>query len=166
MAPASTGSIGRGANSRQFPVASWTEDGLALRGCVGAAGASTRDAAGTASAVAIWCSRWTEIPVLPFSIALIVPGLTPTRAASPRTEIPRAARSWRTASPAFGVAATDADSPFMVFRIPEHHEGSIADGYLHLGLTRQTTGVTVVSIRHGSPSDRSVRSARKDLLDG
>src|SRR5271157_976609 len=132
MAPASTGSIGRGANSRQFPVASWTEDGLALRGCVGAAGSSTSDAAGTASAVAIWCSRWTEIPVLPFSMALIVAGLTPTRAASPRTETPRAARSWRTASPVFGMAATGADTSFTVFRIPEHREGFVSYGYLQL----------------------------------
>jgi hypothetical protein len=65
-------------------------------------------------------------------MALIVAGLTPIRAASPRTETPRAARSWRTASPVFGVAATGTDTSFMVFRIPEHHAVFVTYGYLQL----------------------------------
>jgi hypothetical protein len=145
IAPASTGPIGRGAESRQFPVASSTEDGPAFRGCVGAAGSSTSAAAGTASAVAIWCSCWTEIPVSPFSMALIVAGLTPTRAASPLTETPRAARRWPTPSPVFGVAATGTDTFFMVFRIPKRHKGACELRISAATLTKLTMGVTVVS---------------------
>src|SRR5450759_2304433 len=123
IAPASTGSIGRGANSRQFPVGSSTEDDVGFRSCVEVVGSSMSDAAGTPSATAIWRSRWTEIPVLPFSMALIVAGLTLTRSASLRIETLRATRSRRTASPAFGVAPTGSIVSFMVFRISEHHEG-------------------------------------------
>jgi hypothetical protein len=47
----------------------------------------------------------------------MVAGLTPTRPASPRTELPRAARSWRTASSVFGAAATGTNAPFITMNI-------------------------------------------------
>src|SRR5450759_662826 len=107
---------------RQLSVGSTAAEGVALRRCVEVVGSSMNDAAGTPSATAIWCSRWTEIPVLPFSMALIVAGLTPTRSASLRTETSRATRRRRTASPAFGAAPTGSIITLMVFRISEHHE--------------------------------------------
>ena len=66
------------------------EGGVALCGCVEVVGSCIKDAAGTPSATAIWCSRWTEIPVLPFSMALIVAGLTLARSDSLRIETLRA----------------------------------------------------------------------------
>src|ERR1019366_9553941 len=122
IAPASTGSIGRGPNSRQLPARRTDKDGARLRGGGEVFRSSINDAAGTPSATAICCSRWTEIPVFPFSMALIVAGLTPTRSASLRTETSRVTRSRRTASPAFGVAPAGSIITLMEFRISEHQE--------------------------------------------